>query len=310
MRALTLTLFAVLGLPADAVTQFSSDFPGVPRAAITHFGTVQGRFDLDFTGMRFTAADDPDRALDSTSVSIRIGFGRSWHVAPNLEVGFDISLAEGRLLHLAADGDFADDLENNLAATVGYGLRLGVKFRPLAYVDPDGYGVSAAVGFAIQPSLQPALTYSGEGDSSVLGGAVVSGDDDDDSPPVRLHAGMQFLGAVSYRAPRAELDVGVVRESADHTGAFRSPVPVYQGTSVRVGARFRVTPSIALGAAYWGSGAPPWRDQVNPGVRDLEHAPFGLVIGLGSQREKGTELMLSSPTGNFTESLSFHLRVR
>lgn len=324
MKSLLLVLLAlVLALPSRGEAQFSSDFPGVPRAAITQTGSSQGRFDMDISGMRFVHEADgetaDETAVDSLAASVRIGFGRSWRVASNWELGFDVSLAEGRMNRLSLreepleEGPGVPSNENDketttvLATSIAYGLRLGAKLRPFAYVDPDGYGISAAVGFAIQPGLAPVITHTRLEDTTFTGGLIGS---DGTETPIQAFVSTQFMAGLSYRSGRAEADAAVVLESAKDGAQLVSPMPVYDGTSIRLGARYRLTRSFAFGAVFWGSGAPPWRDQVTLGTSLSQDQPFALLLSFGALLEKRTDLMISSPKGNFTESISLHVRVR
>lgn len=309
-----LLLVLFLALPAAGEAQFSSDFPGVPRAALTHHGSTQGRFALDFTGMRFSSGIEGETTADSLAASARMGVGRSWRIGSNWEVGFDFSLAEGRIVRPSPEDDDEDVLvedtdaaDPTLATTLGYGLRLGAKLRPLAYVDPNGYGISAAVGFAVQPGLAPVITHWRQGDSVVTGGFFGA---DDAESPIQATASTQFMAALSYRSSRAEVDAAVVVESLNEGSTALSATPVYDGTSIRLGARYRLTRSFAVGAVYWGAGAPPWRDQVPLGAGLSQEQPLAVLFSFGPLLEQRTDLIISSPDGNFSESISLHLRVR
>jgi hypothetical protein len=310
MRPVSMALVLAVLVPAPGMAQFSSDFPGVPRAGIAQHGPSQGRFEMDFTGMRIAGEGATPWSADSSSVSLRMGFGRSWRVASQLEVGYDVSLADGRLMYIASPSDSAaDGAELDMAAMVAYGLRVGVKYRPLAYLDPQGYGWSSAVGVALQPSLRPGVVYTQQGDSTTVQ-TIFGGGEEDGDGGMAIHASTLLYAGLSYRTPRIEMDVAFLTESADLTSAATSPISIYEGTSLRAAGRYRVTPSLAVGAAYWGSGAPPWRDQIAFGVREREPQSFGLLLTFGPHLEKGTDLMISSPTGDFTESISLHLRIR
>lgn len=323
MKALLLILLAlVVVLPARGEAQFSSDFPGVPRAAITQHGSSQGRFEMDISGMRSVHGVDgetaEEAAVDSLAASVRIGFGRSWRVASNWELGYDVSLAEGRMNWTSLRDEPLDegqevhseenDEETNtvLATSIAYGLRLGVKLRPFAYVDPDGYGISAAVGFAIQPGFAPVITHTRLTDTTFTGGLIGS---DGPEAPIEAYVSTQLMAGLSYRSSRAEADAAVVLESAKDGAQLVSPTPVYDGTSIRLGARYRLTRSFAFGAVFWGSGAPPWRDQVALATSPSQGQPFALLFSFGALLEKRTDLMVFSPEGNFTESISLHVRV-
>ena len=60
MRILnTVLIGCVLGLWAasPATAQWSSNIPGVPRASVPLYGSSQGRFELDLTGVRIQEPD-------------------------------------------------------------------------------------------------------------------------------------------------------------------------------------------------------------------------------------------------------------
>lgn len=297
LLAASATALLLGAIPVKA--QFSSNIPGVPRASLPFFGNSQGRFEFDLTGFKLPGTEEQG---DSVGGRVRIGFGKSWRIASALEFGFDVSLAEGSFRRIPTDSVSA---ENRIVASGGYGLRFGLKFTPIQYLSPEGHGFSVAVGASFQPSLEPAVTYFKQGDTEVKGGAVGS---DDDDAPTKIHSATQIMLAVSYSNERLTADAALVTESVDSTGS--SPLVVYEGMSPRIGVKYRLTGGFSLGAAYWGSGAPPWRDRLAAGVGATREQRFGVLLGFGSTPGKGTDLMISSPTGSFGEAVNFYWRIR
>ena len=303
MRAAPILAAVLLvSAPAGELTaQFSANLPGVPRASLPFHGGSQGRFEFDLTG--FKLASEPG---DTLGGRLRLGFGRSWRIASSFEFGFDVTLAEGTVLRSPQDSTAADpESQLNINGSAAYGLRFGLKFRPISYVDPSGYGFEAAVGVGYQPTLEPAFIYRKMGDSTFAGGAI--GKDDDDLEKTKIHASTQFLLALGYTTPRLTADVALLVETATLDGS--SPVVVYDGVSPRLGLKYRLTGGFAVGVAYWGSGAPPWRDRLAGSVGPMNVQQFGILLGFGSRPGKGTDLIISSPTGAFGEALNLYWRI-
>ena len=301
MRLLTIAM--VLLLPTPCAAQWSSDLPGVPRASIVRLGSAQGRFELDASRLR---AQGP--AGDSTTFQGRLGAGWSWRVASAFEFGFDVTLAEAQRSSVPTDA--ATDPRDNgssFTTTGGYGLRFGLKFRPVSYVDPDGNGMAVAVGIGYQPKLDPLIRYQSRGDSSFSGG-ILGGDQRDVG---HVHAAKLFMAAFSYRSPRLTGDVAFVAESVDEGEGDGSLLRVYSGLSPRAGIRYRVGHGLGLGVSFWGKGAPPWRDRLVAGISDgYGDDQVGLMISLGATPEKSTDFMISSPAGSFGRSVTIYIVAR
>lgn len=296
---LGLAMVATVSVPAPAVGQWSVDIPGVPRASIVRQGGAQGRFELEGSWLSPGGA-----AGDSTVLATRLGAGWSWRIASALEFGFDFSLASGQRITGIADPG-ADEDAAELRLTGGYGLRFGLKFRPISYVDLDGNGIEVAVGVGYQPELEPVVRYENDGDSSYVAGLV--GDDDDPEAP-RVHSSTLFMGAVSYRDPRLMGDLAIVSESpAELENPF---LRAHSGLVVKAGLRYRLTHGFSVGASYWGSGAPPWRDRPALALASESDSQFGFLLSFGGTPEKSTDLMVSSPTGSFGESVTVYISVR
>lgn len=298
MTRTTLVLACALSVAAPVKAQFSSDLPGVPRGRVSFLSPGQGRFELDMTAFKLG-----ESGADTLAGGLRMGFGHSWRIGSNVELGWDFSLGEVRVVRPKV----ADTTQTNVDATAAYGARIGLKYQFFNVVDPDGYGVSASVGVGFQPEVKPVYIYSKSGEESASGGYAGS-KPDDGGIDSKVHKSTVVMGAVSYRTVRLEADGAIVIEnSSDPDGV--SPIHVYDGTSVSLGARYRLTPGFGVGLVYWGNGAPPWRDRINFGLREINPSDFGFLITFGSGLEKGTDIMISSPTGKFSESVSFYLRV-
>lgn len=294
----------LVSAPAGGLTaQFSANVPGVPRASLPFHGGSQGRFEVDLTGFKF-----PGEPGDTLGGRLRLGFGQSWRIASSFEFGFDVTIAEGTVLRSPLDSAAVDpESLLNIDGSAAYGLRFGLKFRPLSYVDPNGYGFDVAVGVAYQPALEPGFIFQKMGDSTFAGGALGK-DDDELETPTKIHGSTQFLLAVSYTTKRLTADVALLAETATLEGP--STLVVYDGTSARLGLKYRLTGGFALGVAYWGSGAPPWRDRLASSVGDIEMnaQQFGILLGFGSTPGKGTDLIISSPRGAFGKAINLYWR--
>lgn len=295
-----LCAFALLASPALA--QFSTDLPGVPRGRAAFLSGGQGRFELDFAGYKLPATEG-----DSLAGSLRIGFGNSWRIGSNFELGYDLSLGELRVLKPANLVPDADAPPIGVNGTVLYGVRVGLKYQFFNVVDPDGYGISASVGGAFHPELEPVFLYSKEDTTTLTGGYAGDAPEEGGIDAV-LSASTIFMGAVSYRMERFDADAALVMENLSEAEGV-SPVRQYDGVSLALGARYRLTGGFAVGISYWGSGAPPWRDRIKLDLREEDEAKFGFLLSFGSQLEEGTDIMISSPTGSFSESISIYLRV-
>lgn len=290
----------LLAAPQGLSAQWSTNAPGVPRAAIPRLGGIQKRFELDLSGSR--VGTDP---ADSTRARARIGAGWSWRIGSNVEFGFDMTMFEARWAEINFVQGNPAATDKVLAATVGYGLRFGLKARPLSFVDLDGNGFEAAVGVGYQPRLQPALIFEKIDDSTQIRGFAGS---KDKRASEEVHSSLMMMAAGAYKTPRISADLAVVSESADKTVA--SQLPVFSGLSIRAAARYKLTHGFGIGGAYWGSGAPPWRDRTLQSVGRGERTRGGIILSWGSSPEGSTELMISTPTGSFKESISFYLSKR
>lgn len=302
---------------SPAAAQFASDFPGVPRASISIAGGRQSRWAWALSGYKV-----PNTAGtgDTLAGGVRLGFGQSYRIQGQFEIGFDITLADGFAAKTPSP-DANSAVKNDVYARglAGYGFRIGGKFRPIAALDPDGYGYEVALGAAFGPELKSLYGYEVQGDSSRSGGQFNSDDKTkasaafSDNPFAKLQSSTMVAAMASYRSRRLLADAALVAETVPDRAATADPSPlnVYTGVSPRVGASFRLTPGIAVGGSYWGTGSPPWWDEVrfhSPGKHSTEQ--YGFLAQFGSESESGLDLMVSSPTGNFAQSLRIYIRTR
>jgi len=306
--------------PVAASAQFSSDIPGVPRAAISIRGGKQSRLEWAFTGYKIP---NGSAAGDSLAEGLRFGFGSSYRIKNQFELGYDITLIDAHAVQPpsvkdATPGTTAPASKSYLRGLAAYGLRIGGKYRPIASLDPDGNGYEVAFGAAYQPALKPLYGIERLGDSTRQGGqfATSKGAQSTFFPtnPFTKLSGTTDLAAMgSYRTRRIIADAALVAERvADRDAALGpSPVGVFDGVSLRAGAAYRLTAGFAVGAAYWGTGSPPWRDEyrlVVPGTPKKDQYAF--LLQFGSDREAGIDLMYTTPTGKYLESGRLYIRAR
>jgi hypothetical protein len=299
-QTLAVVVWLSLSCPVMVSGQWSMDFPGVPRARVPFLSGGDGRFELDITGYRLRAEES-----DTVAGSLRIGFGNSWRLGSKFELGYDVSLGELRTIR---PGGTSPVEPSQLSGTVVYGGRVGLKFQPYRVVDPDGYGLAVAFGVAYRPEVLQVFTYSKTGNITTTGGYAGARPPDGELKKV-VTATQSAMGSVSYRVRRLDLDaaltyVRVVQPSGEPI------LPSYPGAALAVGARVYLTSSFGIGASYWGSGPPPWQDRIGVDVRSSSLPKFGFLLTLGGNIDGGTDIMVYSPTGDFSESISFYLRAR
>jgi hypothetical protein len=311
------TAICLLAMPAAA--QFASDFPGVPRASISINGSKQSRFAWALTGYKVPTT--AGTTGDTLAGGVRLGFGQSYRVQSQFEVGFDFTLLDGLLVQppgkTATSGTTTSPTDQTyLRGLAGYALRIGGKFRPIASLDPDGYGYEVAIGGAFQPQFKPLYGAEKMGDSSRSGGqfnsdAVKPSTVFRSNPFAQLSTSTTIAAMGSYRSRRFLADGAVVSETVpDRSAAEPSPLAKYSGVSIKAGASFRLTPGIAVGGSYWGDGSPPWFDQIQfaPGKPKAEK--YGFLLQFGSDPESGLDIMYTSPTGEYAQSGRLYIRSR
>jgi hypothetical protein len=316
--ALAAIALTVLATPAAA--QFASDFPGVPRAAISMSGGKQERISWALTGYKIP---NSTATGDTLAGGIRFGFGRSYRVQSQFEIGFDFTLLDGLLVQppsasggAGAVGTAASN--TYLRGLTGYGLRIGAKYRPISNLDPDGNGYELAVGAGFQPELKALYGVEKKGDSTRQGGqfnkdAITSNATFNQNPFASISSSTTVAAMGSYRSKRLQGDAAIVSETVPDRAltADPSPISLFNGISARAGGAFRLTPGFAVGASYWGSGSPPWWDQVSLGTPGkVKKEQFGFLLQFGSDPESGLDLMVTSPTGKFAESARLYIRSR
>jgi hypothetical protein len=311
-------VIAVAIASAPAAAQFSSDFPGVPRAGISIRGSRQNRTEWTLGGNKIPRASGGD----TIAFGVRLGFGRSYRIRSQFEFGFDYTLIDGLFVQppktTGAPG--ASSKSSYIRGLLAYGFRVGGKYRVYSSLDPEGYGYQISVGAGYQPKLKPLFGVEHSKDSTRIGGQFSKEDSAaapstafTQNPFASLRSSTMISAMGSYRSKRLRGDAALLQESVGNLPAGEDPSPtgVFDGLSLRLGGAFRVTRRIALGATYWGSGSPPWRDAVQmsvPGVPKAEKYAF--LVQFGSELEGGTDLMLTSPTGKFSESVRLYIRIR
>lgn len=306
---------AVGAFATTSGAQWASDFPGVPRASISIRGSKQTRTEWTFEGRKVAATTGAD---DAVGAGLRLGIGRSYRVGDQWEWGFDYTFVD-LTAQLPPDAAGGATKGNYYRGLLAYGFRLGAKIRPYSDIDQDGNGVELAFGAGYQPSLASLVGYEMLGDSSRTGGQfgdkqkTAASTHFTGNPFTPLPATTMIAAMGSYRSKRLLADAALVSESASTPPAEDGPSPVndLDGFAIRAGASYRVTPRIALGAAFWGTGASPWRDELRFGLPGKAHtSQYALLVQFGSKPESGTDLIVTSPTGNFSESVRIYVRTR
>ncbi|HEY9227073.1 MAG TPA: hypothetical protein VIP11_10530 [Gemmatimonadaceae bacterium] len=310
---LVLAAIVVATAVSPATAQFSSDIPGVPRASLSARGH-QTRMEFTLSGYRI-----PGTSGDTLAGGLRFGFGSSYRILSQFELGYDVTLVDGYAIQPPATttGVLATRSPMYLRGLAAYGFRVGGKWRPIAIADRDGNGIELAVGASLQPELKPLYGVEKLGDSVRQGGQFSKEEPQTSAyfktnPFAKVSPSTNFAGMASIRAGRLIADVAVVAEQVpDRSTPDQSPVGPFDGVSTRVGASFRLLSSIAVGGAYWGNGAPPWRDEVRldlPGVQRADEYAF--LLQFGGERDGGIDLMYASPTGNYAQSGRLYVRAR
>ena len=312
MRQMRYVLLALaIAVPAPATAQFSSDLPGVPRAAVPFSGSRQKRGEFDFLYFRVPRKMS---GTDSLAFGMRIGLGRSYRIQSKWEAGFDLSLVEG--LHLRESGvDSAStaspSFPNYTRGLLGFGIRVGVKYTPITSVTPEGYGYHAAIGVAFQPSLQPLFGVALEDDTTQTGGAFIDDENGSDGVLRALPRSIQVAAMGSYRSQRLQADGALVLERMP-TESPSDPFPVTRVSTVslNLGVKYRLTRKFAPGLVFWGAGAAPWRDRIIARGPNEGDSQWGVVFSFGSRPEAGTDLMIMSPRGSFNDAIRVYIRTR
>src|ERR1043166_2819479 len=142
MRNVKLAIASIVIATTPLAAQFSSDFPGVPRAGLSIRGGKQNRTEWTLGGSKIPGISGGG---DTLAFGIRLGFGRSYRIGNQLEWGFDYSFLDGALVKPPKSTDARGVATQHLYARglVAYGIRLGAKLRGYSHLDPAGYGYSA-----------------------------------------------------------------------------------------------------------------------------------------------------------------------
>ena len=132
------------------------------------------------------------------------------------------------------------------------------------------------------------------------------------NPFTGLTATTILAGMGSYRSKRFMGDAALVIEKGPSRSAGDpSPIMLVNGASLHAGGSYRLTPGFAVGASYWGTGSPPWWDEVQLGAPGTQKdQQFGVLVQFGSNPESGIDLMYASPTGKYGESGRLYIRAR
>lgn len=322
MRIRIILAATLCGVSTRANAQFSSDFPGVPRATISISGSSQHRTSMSFTGYKVGGSGG---GSDTLAGGFRLALGRSYRIGSGFEVSWDLTLLDGLLVDPPQPAAQATDVDGAapprnlyMRGLAGYAIRIGAKYRAIVSVDPNGYGYSIAFGGGFQPQLRPLYGIEKRGDSTRSGGqfshdAVTSSATFSNNPFAALTATTIVAGMGSYRSKRLLGDVAAVIEkgpSRDVKGD-PSPIRIPDEFSLRAGGAFRLTPGIAVGASYWGKGSAPWWDEVQVGTPGTpKQQTFGFLLQLGSNPESGMDVMYTTPTGDYAGSGRLYIRLR
>jgi hypothetical protein len=316
-----LAALAAACIAAPASAQFASDYPGVPRAAISISGSTQARNSWAFTGYRIPGGT----AGDTTGGGLRVAIGRSYRVRSEFEVSWDFTLLDGTIMQtprsalLPTTPASTDKNSLYMRGMTAYGIRFGGKWRPVVSVDPNGNGYELAIGGGFQPQLKPLYGYEKLDDSTRSGGQFQTTNATPSAafrqnPFAGLSATTIIAAMGSYRSKRLSGDAALVMEKSPDpsAGADPSPLTRYNGTALKAGGAYRLSPGFAVGATYWGSGSPPWWDEVAIGMPRASKKPaqFGLLLQFGSDPESGIDMMYAAPNGNYGQSGRLYIRAR
>lgn len=311
----------IISVGDGAGAQFSSDIPGVPRAAISIRGGHQNRTEWTFSGYKVPSGGTSSG--DSLAGGLRVGFGQSYRILGQFELGYDFTLFDAYGMQppsaKSVTGSTAAPTRTYIRGLAAYGIRIGAKYRPIVALDPDGNGYEVAFGMSLQPELRPLYGIEHLGDSLRQGGQFAGEKTGPRStffqsnPFAKLSSATDFAAMGSYRSRRIIADGAIVMERVPtrDVGLDPSPVGLEDGVSLRAGGAYRVGPSFAVGASFWSQGSAPWRDDVHlsvPGKQSDDH--FALLLQFGSAPEAGIDVMYSAPTGKYNESGRLYVRLR
>lgn len=332
IRSLIVASAALAMTAAPAAAQFSSDIPGIPRASVPIRGNHQNRTTWDLNLFTLGGRTQDQKGVtaianDTLGFAARLGFGQSYRLGSRMELGYDLTLANGLFVRpptttgstgsTGTRSGMNSGGENYARGLFLYALRVGAKFRPIQVLSPEGYGYEAAFGASVQPSFKPVFGFAMERDSTSTGGLLGKKDEQpanrSDTPGIfdGMNQGYQLAGMFSYRARRFLVDAAVLYEGVIASDSTNTAVhQQFTGISPRIGGMFRLTPGFAAGLSWWGEGASPWHDHVRERMPEEKHSTFAPMLSFGSTPEQGVDLIVAAPTGNFRESARLYIRAR
>ena len=290
---------------ASVEAQLTTELPGVPSPGVPTLS--RSRSEWAWEGALTWRSEE---AGVRRFVESRAALARSYRILRNGEVGVRLTLADVSAL-IPEEGTDSSGAATRWDGSVGYGVTLGAKYRFLSLVDLDGHGIEAAVVGTWRPRLEPALRYFREGDdvrgaSGLLGGrAAASMEDAAPAPPVEVPARRTAGFVVGVRQRRWLADASLVHQTV---GDAEFPwVRSSEGMAFRAGVMGQVTRGTSVGLAWWGGGDPPWDNApVRPDAGRSDPS-YGLVLSLTERRGAGTRLMVTAPTGSFSDSLRLYI---
>ncbi len=291
------------GVRSEVAAQLSTELPGIPSPGVPTLS--RSRAEWAWEGALTWKSDDP---AVRRFVESRVAVGRSYRIFRNAELGLRLTLADLAVLVPEAEVD-GEGVPSRFDGSVGYGVVLGAKYRVLSLVDPQGHGVEAALVGTWQPRLEPAIRHVRQGDDIRKTSGLIAGRageaDEPVAPSVEVPQRTALGAVVGIRQPRWLADVAVVRQQV---GEVEVPwVRQRDGVGVRAGAMARLTPGLSAGVAWWGGGDPPWDNTPIRSDAGRQEASLGLVLSFAERRGAGTRVMITAPTGSFSESIRLYI---
>jgi len=295
-----LVLLASLAYPASA--QVTSTLPGMTTAFLPLSASSRS-FSLGLSAAKIGANEIRG---DILAGRMRMSLSQSWRVLSQAEIGFGFTLGNATLYRESGLLE-GEDGSTRYTAHLGYGLRFGLKVRPISSISPDGYGFAVALALVHQPSLLPLLDLSNVQDSTVTGG-YLGADAKDGGIAHEVHSATRFGGVASYRGHRFEVDGGLVYDWSDpNPNAF---LDQHEGFSATLTSKVRLTRGFGVGLVFWGSGRPSWADRVHFNFADEGRPDLAFLFTFGDNPESSTDILVSSPTGSLGESVALVISVR
>jgi hypothetical protein len=279
---------------SPVAAQLYSEIPGITSSSVPYAGRTQSRTDFEMVYHRGVALPTGEWGAQA-----RLAYGRSYRVFSNLELGLDLTFFDAAYMSRDAtqiEGESATD-RALIAGHAGYGVRFGGKYRIISSLTPWREGFEAAVFYTVQPQTRTGISLVRDGTDVWTGGLFRSPPEDEQESRELFHVPAASAAgiALGYRTRRVTVDAVLSTESS--RPALNPAMSEYAGVYPRIGASYRVTGSLAIGAAYWGNGSPPWYAQGRiPGIEPRAQ-PFAIVVSRGSERGAGTDFVIAPPTG-------------